>query len=149
MSFYGLGLVNIIYPKYTMKICLCYGTQNEFRVLQPISIRKKYIKTNNDRFLTITGGPRLVRFLGFGKNRTIRNSYQWVLHSQFPLVRILLHSNSTSTNFIPIAKKIVLVETVLVGNPVYLFSFSLRQNFYSPSRPWRELAACKSISSLE
>ena len=70
-----------------------------------------------------TGGPRLVRFLGPGKNRTMRNSYQWVLHSQFPLVRILLHSNSTSMNFIPIALKFVLVEfvlleTVLVGDPL-------------------------------
>ena len=61
-----------------------------------------------------TGGPRLVRFLGFWKNRTTRNSYYLVLHSQFPLVRILLHSNPTSTNFIPIALKFVLVEIVLV-----------------------------------
>ena len=55
------------------------------------------------------------------KIRTI----QWLLHSQFPLVRILLHSNSSSTNFIPMALKfvlveIVLVETVLVGDPLYL-----------------------------
>ena len=54
----------------------------------------------------------------------MRNSYQWVLHSQFLLVRILLHSNSTGTNFIPIALKfvlveIVLVETVLVEDPLY------------------------------
>ncbi len=46
------------------------------------------------------------------------------VHSQFQLVRILLHSNPTSTNFIPIALKfvlveIVLVETVLVGDPLY------------------------------
>ena len=40
-----------------------------------------------------TGGPCLVRFLGFGKNRTMQNSYYWVLHSQFPLVLILLHSD--------------------------------------------------------
>ena len=43
---------------------------------------------------------------------------------QFPLVQFLMHSNSTSTNFIPIALKfllveIVLVETVLVGDPLY------------------------------
>ena len=37
-------------------------------------------------FCGCTGGPRLVRILGFGKNRTMRNSYQCVLHSQFPLV---------------------------------------------------------------
>ena len=35
-----------------------------------------------------TGGPRLVQFLGFGKNRTMRNLYQRVLHSQFPLLQI-------------------------------------------------------------
>ena len=40
----------------------------------------------------VTGGPRLVRFLGPGKNRTMRDLYQLGLHSQFPLVRILLHS---------------------------------------------------------
>ena len=28
-----------------------------------------------------------MRFLGFGKNRTMRNS--WILHSRFPLVQIL------------------------------------------------------------
>ena len=77
-----------------------------------------------------TGGPRLVRFLGFWKNRTKRNSYYLVLHSQFPLVRILLHSNPTSTNFIPIALKfvlveIVLVETALVGDPLYLGCITL------------------------
>ncbi len=83
------------------------------------SKREKNVQTET------TGGPRLVRFLGFWKNRTTRNSYYLVLHSQFPLVRILLHSNSTSTNFIPIALKFVLVEfvlveTVLVGDPLYL-----------------------------
>ena len=46
-----------------------------------------------------TGGPLLVRFLGPGKNHTMQNLYQWVLHSQFPLLQILLHSNSTCMNF--------------------------------------------------
>ena len=50
--------------------------------------------------------------------------------ANFPLGRILLHSNSTSTNFIPIALKfvlveIVLVETVLVGDPLYLLAQSV------------------------
>ena len=58
-----------------------------------------------------TGGHRLVQFLGFGKNCAMR---KWVLHSQFPLVQILLRINSTSMNFIPIALKFVLVEIVLV-----------------------------------
>ena len=43
--------------------------------------------------------------------------------------KFILHSNSTSTNFIPMAMKfvqveIVLVETVLVGDPLYLFFIS-------------------------
>ena len=63
-----------------------------------------------------TGGPHLVQFLGPGKNRAVQNSYYWVLHSQFPLVRILLHINST--DFILIVLKFVLVETVLVGDPM-------------------------------
>ena len=37
--------------------------------------------------LEITGGPRLVLFLGTGKNRSMQNSYELGLHSQFPLVR--------------------------------------------------------------
>ena len=53
----------------------------------------------------------------------MQNLYQWVLHSQFPLVQILLHSNSTSTNFIPIALKFV-----LVGDPLY-FLFQIQMFF--------------------
>ena len=69
----------------------------------------------------------------FAKNCIMRNSYQWVLHSQFPLVQILLHYNSTITNFIPGALKFVLVEfvlveTVLVGDPLY-YHIYLRLNF--------------------
>ena len=70
-----------------------------------------------------TGGPRLVRILGPGKNRTceIRTSGYYIanFHSYE-----FYYSNSTSMNFIPIAPKFVLVEFVLVeivlgGEPMY------------------------------
>ena len=62
-----------------------------------------------------TGGPHLVRFFGI-----LKKMY---------CAKFILHSNSTSTNFIPMAMKfvqveIILVETVLVGDPLYLFFIS-------------------------
>ena len=45
-----------------------------------------------------TGGPRLARFLGTGKKIALCEICT-IIHSQFPLVQILLYSNSTCTNF--------------------------------------------------
>ena len=84
----------------------------------------------------ITGGPRLVRILGPGKNRTseIRTSRYYIVNfHQYEFYYIGNARNSTSTNFIPIALKIVLVEfvqveTVLVGDPLYSFSVYSRNS---------------------
>jgi hypothetical protein len=82
-----------------------------------------------------------------------------VLYSQFPLVQILLHSNSTSRNFIPIAQKFVLVEfilveTVLVGDPLYRpMLITMRKDFFSaifPLEKWQFVALfwywCQNLS---
>ena len=69
---------------------------------------------------------RLVRFLGPGKNHFMQNSYYWILHSQFPLVRILLHSISTNTNFstkIHTSRILTSVDRTSGGPPVLTFLF--------------------------
>ena len=78
-------------------------------------------QTNTNLTLPIQGVLAQYNFWDFEKIVLCEIHTSEYQIAKFPLVLILLHSNSTSTNFIPMAVKfvlveIVLVETVLVGD---------------------------------
>ena len=84
-----------------------------------------------------TGGPRIVRILGPGKNRTseIRTSRYYIVNfHQYEFYYIGKARNYTSTNFIPIAPKIVLAEFVLVETVLVGDTLQFRKNIFEQNQ---------------